>query len=60
MLISHNEKKYKDYLDHITDLVQVLEDSEDSTGCSEDLTIVSRQAFLELVDFIVNHCEDWE
>jgi len=41
-------------------LIEVLESTADSTGCSEDLTVVSAEALGTLSDFVTNHCGEDE
>jgi len=45
-------KNYQELINLAEKVIQ----SSDSTGCTEDLTVVSKEALNQLEDWIVNHC----
>ncbi len=46
----------KEITDRLLDLCEDVITSADSTGCTEDLTVVSKEKLELLEDFIVNYC----
>lgn len=45
-------------VDQLVDLIQVLDDSSATEGCTEDLIVVSRESLYNLTDYVVNFCGD--